>query len=501
MNRPALTELIDPGPFSEDGTQMLFCGGHTFLGTGDLLWVGGTDGDMMCQDACVGSTSFYGNPYAWRLDTRSDVPVWIPEGQMPYARWYPTATLLDGGETMVSGHIQAPFFGQDTKRDLFLGAGQWTSAFNYLPGSPACDPPSADPLGMLDYPRLHVLSSGYVIQTNPNSGDVVMPILAPTRYLDLTFTQPCPTDPRWEEGPAPSTIRFNGGSVHVIGYDETTDQFREAVYAVGGSTVEFEGLPCQCDEDPAKILDSVEKLVPGAGHPSGWTWDASPADLNHARVNHNTVILADGSILVVAGEATDGSNCVPRFVAERYRPPEIFPNAPNGWEEMSSQIADRRYHSTAGLLADGRVFSAGGANLNHVDNPEGPKNGTLPCDDGFPPAPVGTDPNAPWDLPDHSIEVYSPPYVFRVRPEIDQTTLNDFVTDPYEYGGFMQFTVDRAPGTVIKRVAVIRSAAATHAFDMSQRYVELKIVTNVAGATDGRASSVRRHTAGRALRS
>ena len=73
--------------------------------------------------------------------------------------------------------------------------------------------------------------------------------------------------------------------------------------------------------------------------------------------------------------------------------------------------------------------------------------------------------------------------MFRARPQIDATTLRDpRGPNPYEQGQPISFSVSMVPGTTVQRVALIKSSSTTHAFDMSQRYVELEIVGNLAGA-------------------
>ena len=64
------------------------------------------------------------------------------------------------------------------------------------------------------------------------------------------------------------------------------------------------------------------------------------------------MILPDGNLLAVGGNnygASDGSRCE----SEMYSP------ATNTWTPMAAQAEGRGYHSTAILLPDARVLSAG----------------------------------------------------------------------------------------------------------------------------------------------
>ena len=96
-------------------------------------------------------------------------------------------------------------------------------------------------------------------------------------------------------------------------------------------------------------------------------------------------------------------------------------------------VGHRTYHSTAGLLPDGRVLSAG-ADTKLAGQ--------------------------------QSYEIYSPPYLFNgPRPVITSAPTN--VT----YG--QAFNIVTPDAASITRVAMIKATATTHANNMDQRYVDL----------------------------
>jgi hypothetical protein len=110
----------------------------------------------------------------------------------------------------------------------------------------------------------------------------------------------------------------------------------------------------------------------------------------------------------------------------------------NVWLPLTDQQHVRSYHSVAGLLPDGRVFSAGGR-------------GTMP----------GSADN------DKSVEIFSPPYLYwGARPEITST-----LPTGADYGDSLQ--IDIATTKDIDRLALLRPCSVTHAVDFGQRYVEL----------------------------
>ena len=156
-----------------------------------------------------------------------------------------------------------------------------------------------------------------------------------------------------------------------------------------------------------------------------WTYTGS---MNYARYNENLVLLADGTVLAVGGGGGGGRYDNPVLTAELYTPSTGL------WSVMAAQTIQRTYHSTAVLLPDGRVVSA------------------------------GSDNGASTQV---TYEIYSPPYLFNgTRPVISAapTTLT--------YG--QTFSITTSNASTIASVALVRPGATTHADDFDQRYVNLK---------------------------
>ncbi len=80
-----------------------------------------------------------------------------------------------------------------------------------------------------------------------------------------------------------------------------------------------------------------------------WQW---LAPMHIARAHANAVILPDRTVMIVGG-GQEGLYENPIHASERYDP------ATNTWTLLPSQVYGRMYHSTAMLLPDGRVLSAG----------------------------------------------------------------------------------------------------------------------------------------------
>jgi hypothetical protein len=153
------------------------------------------------------------------------------------------------------------------------------------------------------------------------------------------------------------------------------------------------------------------------------------APMHDKRLNAFGIILPDGKVMVVGGNSTG------RF-DDPVLAPEIFDESAEQWTRLASATVPRGYHSTALLLPDGRVLSAGTTPFGHHEL---------------------------------RMELFSPPYLFKgARPHI----LN--APKDIGYGQAFDLEFECKEGTV-ERLALIRPGAVTHAFDMEQRYIELHI--------------------------
>ncbi|MDO7850751.1 galactose oxidase early set domain-containing protein [Hymenobacter convexus] len=189
------------------------------------------------------------------------------------------------------------------------------------------------------------------------------------------------------------------------------------------------------------------------------------ADMRNARWHVNSTILPDGTVLATGGSRVNGASDRHQAVmeAEIWSPPPPYGNGATGtgtWTTVAPMAEARMYHSTAVLLPDGRVLSAGGEeNIKY-------------------------DPFQP-NVNNHcTAELYSPPYLFdaagnpRVRPTITGA--------PTHVGYGQPFTVVARPGTgTVARVTLVRLSSVTHSFNMNQRFLEPAkgAMTTAQGAT------------------
>lgn len=144
-------------------------------------------------------------------------------------------------------------------------------------------------------------------------------------------------------------------------------------------------------------------------------------DMAFERHDHNLTLLPDGTVLTTGGH---DSGHVSVLEAELFNP------ATGTWKTLAPMVTPRRYHSTAQLLQDGRVLSAGG--------------------DGFP-----------------SAEIFHPPYLFAgARPKIFSAPGHA------TWGQELEAKISNKPK--IEQVSLLRLGAVTHSFDHNQRFIPLK---------------------------
>jgi len=193
------------------------------------------------------------------------------------------------------------------------------------------------------------------------------------------------------------------------------------------------------------VYDDGKILIAGGGDPPTataeiidlnaltptWQWTGA---MQYARRQMNATLLPDGKVLVTGGTSSPGFNDATNSVLEA----EIWDPATGQWTAMASMQVPRLYHSTAVLLPDGRVLSAGG---------------------GRPSASSGGTDN--WNA-----EIYSPPYLFKgPRPTISS------IPATLAYG--QRFMIQTPDAADIADVTLIRLSSVTHSFNMNQRFTRL----------------------------
>ena len=209
-------------------------------------------------------------------------------------------------------------------------------------------------------------------------------------------------------------------------------------------------------------LFDVGKMLVAGGGPS--SKDARVVDVNGAspqvsttapmafgRRQHNLTVLADGSVLATGGNSS-GAGLVD-LNAGVY-PAELWSPATGQWRTLAAMQITRQYHSTALLLADGRVLSSGGGICGTCDQ-------------------VG--------YLGKNAEVFSPPYLFESDGTLAPRPVIDAAPASVSFGAPIEIATGNAAS--IGKVALVRLGAVTHSDNMEQRYIPLSFTTGATSLT------------------
>ncbi|KAK0702641.1 hypothetical protein B0H67DRAFT_594824 [Lasiosphaeris hirsuta] len=310
----------------------LFCSGHSFLPDGTLLIAGGhiRDGRGPNQ-ACV-------------YDPETNT--FTPKAPMNKGRWYPSVlTLPDGRALVISGSYDEAFTVNNIPQI-------WPSDTGTA--NPAAWIEVTDPLNQFGghgpifplYPRLHLSPEGRIIIVGPLAESWWLDVKDPATGADIET--PVNVDGvgrqsvvgRWTDAGTSRQAMFRDYCPSVV-YDTG-----KIMYMGGGLTV---------DNDPAPT-NKVEFLdLHGAHGPPEWT--SSPlTNMRVERRQFNATVLPDGTVLVTGGTKGSGFNDLSRPVHDS----ELWDPVAKKWTDMAPESVNRCYHSTALLLPDGTVLSAGG---------------------------------------------------------------------------------------------------------------------------------------------
>jgi len=308
---------------------------------------------------------------------------WSVAPDMNAGRWYPTATTLANGDALVvSGDINRRSGTNPLPQVYQAASNTWRS----LTGAQ---------LQQHLYPMMFLAPNGKVIDVAPTQQ---------TRYLDTT-----------NSGAWSAVAARNFG---VRDYGSAVMYAEGKILVVGGG-------------DPPTA--SAEVIDLNAPTPA-WRTVAS---MSVARRQLNATLLPDGTVLVTGGTSGPGFNnaTTPVFSAELWNP------ATEAWTTLASASVPRLYHSSALLLADGRVLATGG--------------------NSYPDA-----------------ETFSPPYLLKggTRPTMSG------VPASIAYG--QPFSVQSPNAADIRKVTLIRLPSVTHGFDQNQRLNILQFTSATAGVLD-----------------
>jgi hypothetical protein len=391
---------LDTGQANVAGTGRpvnVFGAGHSLMADGRVLVTGGT----LRYDWEVPGRGWAGLAHTYVFDPFTER--WSRQPDMRAGRWYPSQALLPDGRTLiVSGELDSgeqPEINEDVETFTPTGGGA----------------------GRID-----------LIGTAPSTYSYPHLFWMPSRRMLMVSAYP--RDTFWLDPFAPGGLRVTDLPDH--------DQAREwssAVLMPGGTAgstrvAVIGGADIDTGAKQATAATIVfDEADPGAGWQRG-----AISPLNVGRQSHNTVILPDGGLVTVGGGSDGVDKAAGGFPR---RDVELLDPGARQWRLGAEQAEDRAYHSSALLLPDGRVLSAGDDRFGGERSDTG--------------------------------ELYSPPYLFRgPRPAITSA--------PAEAGYGDVFGVGSADAG-LRRAVLVALGSSTHAVNWSQRHVELEVVRSRPG--------------------
>ena len=406
------SERVDPPTDPRTGEPAnIWCSGLSFLADGRLLVTGG---NLYYDGAGNGpGLDFKGLNHVYTFNPFSET--WARQPNLAKGRWYPTQTLRPDGSTVITSGLDENGFGQDASYnndvEVFTpdpnmdGTGGTVTRIGALA--------NGTPSGRRGlYPHQFWMPSGRLLTAGPFIGD--------NWYLNVSGSGALDRDAIDGQ----SRNRLWSTAVLVPGGTNGSTK----VLQLGGSNTQG---------GPATVIAGADTELFDEANP-GLGWQPAPS-LRIGRGHHNTVLLPDGSMVTVGGgvgtRAEDGGQWA---ADESQKQVELWDPATGQWRLGAAQQLKRAYHSTAVLLPDGRVVSAGD------DKPE----------DGS------------FNFQDRG-ELYEPPYLFKgPRPAITSAPSSARWGDSFGVG---------SAGAEVTRAVLVAPGATTHANDMNQRFIPLAV--------------------------
>ncbi len=319
---------------------------------------------------------------------------WNAEGNMQVARWYPSVTPTEKGEVLITGGLtDPPAGGLPTDKPEVRAT---NGSLRVLTGA------ASQTASNRIYGWLHQAPNGKIAYLGPESK---------LRYLDVN----------------------GNGAWSDIGE-------RDGIPRSYGSFAMYE---------PGKVL------ISGGGN---FNNSAVVVDLNQGtsafiapmafqRRQHNLTILADGQVLATGGY--ENSNNFLVDVNKGIYPAEVWNPATGQWKTLASMERTRQYHSTALLLPNGRVLSAGGGICQDCTT---------------------------QNYLQKNAEIFSPPYLFKKDGSGQLATRPVISAAPGTLTYNQRFTVTTASARRITKVSLVRFGGVTHSVNMDQQFQALPFV-------------------------
>ncbi len=218
----------------------------------------------------------------------------------------------------------------------------------------------------------------------------------------------------------------------------------------------------QLTYDVGKLLITGRNDGSWGGNATGAESDAFTVDLNggvpvirgtsdmkHKRKYHQLIPLPTGEVLVIGGNTTGAKFRDSGSVME----PEIWNPQTGQWRPMANMAVPRDYHSTALLLTDGRVLTAGGGYSSGDANSSGTH---------------------------QDAQLFSPPYLFASNGSLAAKPTVTAANAIVDTGGVLPVTTTGS----VEYFSMIRMSATTHAMNTDARFYKPAFTQTSDGAYD-----------------
>ncbi|KAL8868405.1 MAG: hypothetical protein Q9174_005016 [Haloplaca sp. 1 TL-2023] len=328
---------------------------------------------------------------------------WIGGPNMKIARGYQSSTTLSDGRIFTIGGSWSGGEGNKNGEVWSPASNSWS----LLPGCPVAPMLTTDAQGIFrsdNHGWLFGWKSGSVFQAGPSKA---MNWYTPTG----TGAQ----KPAGLRGTDPDAMNGNA-----IMYD-----------AVNGKILTVGGAPNYQD-----IAATRNARIITIGAPGTTASVAAIGSMSQARAFHNSVVMPDGKVFIVGGEAYP----VPFSDDTSTLIPEIFNPTTSAFTSGSPMAVPRTYHSWALLLQDATIMSGGGGLCGNC---------------------ATNHPNA---------QIYSPAYLFNADgSKAARPTINSISATSVAPGAKITVTMNRA----VTSFSLVRYGSATHSVNTDQRRIPL----------------------------
>lgn len=434
LDDPEPAEILDLASWEVKKVPMgpvenydIWCGGHTFLEDGRLLFAGGTR-------EYPTFLSYAGLNKAFIYDPAGKI--WEEIEDMKMGRWYPTLIRLPDNSVLAIAGLKESFPRPLLRlQEIYRKDQPW----EFMKNEEGKNEKKWFPL----YPRLHLLPDGNVFYSGVYNTHFQFPWAFPSALWDRKTGT-------WKNHGGKHKVQNREEGISLLLALRPDEEYRAEILIAGGGShnngrllldilnaLGLKSLAKRFGRNTARR--SAERIDLSQDQPS---WQAE-SSMHFPRLHAIGVLLPNGKVLVVGG--MQGHNHY--FTKEEFEAAEndsehgkhgvlhaeLYDPQEHTWTLMAPQNHARLYHSTALLLPDGRVISMGGNPYAHMI--------------------------------EKSIEIYSPPYYFRERPAI--------IDYPAQFGYATDFEIKTGQANSISKVVLLRPEVITHVTNTDQRLVEL----------------------------